>query len=61
MKRSELNMCCDGWDNTEYAKEIKECPECGAEVDEDGDALTGCHYSPIGCETCGDAPCDQSC
>jgi len=54
-------MCCDGWDNTKYAKEVLVCPDCGAETDEDGEALTGCHYSPTLCETCGDSPCDDSC
>ena len=53
--------CCDGWDHTDDAKEIKECPVCGELVDEDGDALTGCNYSPVACRECGDAPCDQSC
>jgi|SaaInl4_200m_RNA_FD_contig_51_1080556_length_775_multi_6_in_0_out_0_2 hypothetical protein len=54
-------VCCDGWDYTEEAKEIGECPDCGEEVDEDGDALTGCNYSSVICETCGAAPCDGSC
>lgn len=37
------------------------CPDCGSPVDKDGDAVTGCHYSPCDCETCGHCGCDQSC
>lgn len=61
-------MCCDGWqiiiDDDEY---LGECPDCGAEavITKDGSypprAYTGCNYSPVVCETCGDAPCDYSC
>jgi hypothetical protein len=58
--------CCDGWYN--YPKnyrenniEIASCPECGEDVDEDGDAMSGCYYSPVVCKTCGSAPCDLSC
>jgi len=54
-------MCCDGWDSTGVAEEILECPACGEKTDEDGDALIGCAYSPIVCNTCGWRPCDQSC
>lgn len=55
-------MCCDGWDNRVKGKEdYPECPDCGMEVDEDGDAIMGCNYSPVLCETCGAAPCDLSC
>ncbi len=51
-------MCADGWDN---GKPIGECPICGEDVDSDGDAVKGCNYSPVDCELCGSAPCDQSC
>ena len=56
--------CCDGWNN--YPKNYKDediakCPDCGYDVDEDGYAMSGCHYSPVICKTCGDAPCDLSC
>ena len=50
--------CCDGWD---YGEPVGECPVCGEPVDEDGDAVIGCNYSPIGCEVCGSRPCDESC
>lgn len=50
--------CCDGWD---YGKPVGECPDCGAPVDEEGDAVTGCNYSPLECKTCGSRPCDLSC
>ena len=52
-------MCCDGW--SYYKEEINgECPDCGAET-VDGHAADGCNYSPVTCETCKSAPCDQSC
>lgn len=52
-------MCCDG---TGYSRsEIDgECPDCGSETVE-GDAYEQCGFSPTECETCGSAPCDQSC
>lgn len=53
-------MCCDGWclEKGEVANGI--CPECGEET-LDGVATSGCNYSPVICDTCGDAPCDGSC
>ena len=51
-------MCCDGWDNGEP---VGECPECGAEVDESGDSVSGCNYSEVVCPLCGDAPCCDAC
>lgn len=52
-------MCCDRSDYDE--DEIDgECPDCGNETVE-GDAYERCGYSPIKCNTCGYAPCDQSC
>lgn len=51
-------MCCDGWD---YGEPVGICPECEADVDANGDAVSGCHYSPVICPVCGDAPCDGSC
>lgn len=53
-------MCCDGWDNSNE-DEGNECPTCGEPVDEYGEALIGCNYSPVICPTCGDAPCNESC
>lgn len=53
-------MCCDGFDNGPIVKD-KECPDCGGEVNEDGEAAYGCNYSPVACETCGARPCDGSC
>jgi hypothetical protein len=52
-------MCCDGWyyDDEEVDGE---CPDCGTPT-VDGQAQEGCNYSPVACETCGWAPCDQSC
>lgn len=53
--------CCDGWNFREIAKYITKCPDCGADVDEAGESVEGCNWSPIICVTCGDAPCDLSC
>lgn len=53
------DMCADGWDNSEDT--VCECPDCGEKVDSDGDAVTGCHYGEVQCETCGSRPCNQSC
>ena len=50
-------MCCEGCD---YGDPDGECPDCGA-LTVDGEAATGCCYSPCDCETCGAAPCDGSC
>ncbi len=52
-------MCCD---NTDYREEEIDgvCPDCGGDT-VDGDAYDSCRYSPINCNTCGDAPCDGSC
>ena len=57
-------MCCDGWDyySENYkAEDIAKCLDCGGDVNSDGYAMSGCNYSPVLCETCGSAPCDQSC
>jgi len=48
--------CCDGW----YEEPNGVCPDCGEDTT-DGDASVGCNYSPVVCDTCGSAPCDQSC
>ena len=55
-------MCCDGWNFVEEdGAEINgKCPDCGMAT-VDGSAYKGCNYSPVICETCGDAPCDLSC
>lgn len=52
-------MCCDGWSYPEDA--VGECPDCGEPVDKDGDAVEGCYWSPVDCETCGSRTCDGSC
>lgn len=51
-------MCSDGWYG---ATPVGECPDCGEPVDKEGDAVEGCNYSTVICETCGAAPCDESC
>lgn len=51
--------CCDGWSS--LASEVNgECPECGMPT-VNGYAAYGCGYSPVECETCGHAPCDDYC
>lgn len=53
-------MCADGW-SPEKGEEINgKCPDCGEDTI-DGYAAYGCNYSREECETCGAAPCDQSC
>ncbi len=54
-------MCADGWDGSRNPV-VGECPECGADIDKDGDSVDcGCYYSTSVCPECGDAPCDESC
>jgi hypothetical protein len=52
-------MCCapSGYKKHEIDGE---CPDCG-EPTVDGEAYESCAWSPVGCETCGYAPCDGSC
>lgn len=52
-------MCSDGWDFSDEDVDGK-CPDCGVPTC-NGVAQSGCHYSPVLCDTCGDAPCDLSC
>ena len=54
---SGMNGCCDGW----YNEVVGECPDCGEPVDKDGEAATGCYYSPKTCKTCGARPCNGIC
>lgn len=54
-------MCCEPID-ARPNETVGECPDCGCDVDKDGDCTEkGCGYSPKLCETCGDRPCDWSC
>ena len=50
-------MCCEP---IELGKPNGECPSCGTET-VDGEAATGCMWSPTECEVCGWRPCDDSC
>ena len=52
-------MCADGW-YYEDGLIDGECPDCGTPT-YDGTAQSGCHWSPVDCETCGSAICDGSC
>lgn len=50
--------CSDGWD---LESEINgKCQGCGCPT-VDGRAAFGCYWSPVICDVCGYAPCDQSC
>jgi hypothetical protein len=52
-------MCSVPWCCEDY--EINGiCPACGGPTAY-GHASEGCYFSPILCETCGAAPCDDSC
>ena len=53
-------MCCapKEWDYGEEPDGV--CPDCETETYQ-GEAYTGCYYSPVECETCGWKPCDLSC
>ena len=53
--------CCSPYDPYKDEDVKGYCPDCGTPVDEDGDALEGCTYSPVDCKTCGWQPCDLSC
>lgn len=58
--------CCDGWNylsglTKQQIEDLDRCPECGEYIDDDGDAMCGCFWSPIACKTCGSRPCDESC
>lgn len=51
--------CSDGW-STPISDINGECPDCGHPTI-DGDAASGCFYSPVECQTCGHAPCNGFC
>lgn len=54
-------MCADG-NGSHLEDAVGECPECGAQVDIDGDSVEeSCNYPRYTCKTCGDAPCDGGC
>lgn len=40
---------------------VDKCDECGGDINEDGNSIDACEYSPVECEKCGLAPCDLSC
>jgi hypothetical protein len=58
-------MCCDPMhDKKDHDADHKgQCPECGADVDADGNSvdLSDCGYSRKECKLCGWRPCDGSC
>jgi len=52
-------MCSEAIGTTD--KIVGKCPDCESNVDADGYSNDVCAYSPCICETCGCAPCDESC
>ncbi len=53
-------MCCSPIE-ARPEETVGQCPECGSDIDKDGESTEeGCTYSPS-CKTCGDSPCDWSC
>jgi hypothetical protein len=55
-------MACWGErDDKDKIKIAGICDSCGMPVNEDGDSIEGCGYSPVECETCGYAPCQEYC
>ena len=51
--------CSEGWSSK--ANEVNgECPDCGYPT-VDGEAASGCDWSPISCETCGHRQCTGAC
>ena len=52
-------MCSDEWNHGEDNINGK-CPDCGMETVDDI-AVYGCNWSPVICEKCANAPCDESC
>ena len=55
--------CCDDQYTMDEIESLisSECSSCGAPLDKDGDPLTCCSYSPIGCDVCKTQWCDGSC
>lgn len=51
-------MCCD---KLNANKAVAQCIDCEEDVDEYGDAVNVCGYSPVTCSVCEAAPCDGSC
>ena len=52
-------MCSDGWSYPD--EEVNGiCPKCGTPT-VNGVAQSGCNWSPVECDECGWAPCDDSC
>ena len=55
----DCNSCCSPSNcNPEEIDGI--CPDCG-EYTSEGKSWLICTYSPVTCDTCGNAPCDLSC
>ena len=60
-------MCCEPKNDLSQkereAIHVGQCPECGADVDKDGDCIEpdDCNYSPSICDMCDYSPCDDSC
>jgi len=55
-------MCCSPmYDGPSKVRVCDVCSECASDLDEYGEPIDGCTYSPVACDTCGWQPCDGSC
>jgi|GEM_PF-3041669 len=55
-------MQCFGSYCVDDKKIVGECPDCGADINKEGEAVEdNCSYSPVDCETCEDQPCNGAC
>jgi hypothetical protein len=52
-------MCCDPIGTKDEIVDV--CEHCGSDVDSDGWSNDICAYSAVICDSCGCAPCDDSC
>lgn len=53
-------MCCDPSSDDRLDDAVALCPDCGNDVDADGDTVYAiCSYSPDPCDTCGFQPCQD--
>ncbi len=57
----EYGKNCPGGVEARKEDVVGRCSACDALVDEDGEAVDVCSYSPVCCQVCGYKPCDQSC
>lgn len=54
-------MCCSPRFEAYERIKVGECPTCGEDVNEYGEAIDSCTYSTSECDRCDSSPCDGSC